>query len=333
MIKDDIHECAGLPPLRTNKNNDRKEIENEPKVKNLINTHLLLSKNMKILLDDLITLSDKIEEIVFSDDPTAKFLVDSVMLKYPTSGENVKHLRNYLFHMPLVHPDIRRKTQKFAAEELKIRTEVNDVLLNELATTTNQTVDTINKFEKNHGIDLDITRNVTIFICAKCKSINSIDRFKRGKCRCGKLINSSSSAQQKSFTILNSAVRKFIAQDMWLEEGFAYLLRKKGYQVKTGISILGRSGVFHEIDNLAEKDHKMRLFCECKSSVLKLKDIFNFIGKMNEIGCHCGIMVTVADEVELDILKVARGNNITIVSSIYKKSPEQIVSEIPNCPI
>ena len=48
------------------------------------------------------------------------------------------------------------------------------------------------------------------------------------------------------------------------EEAVAEFFKSKGYQVSRNLGQVGKSGVIHEIDVLASKEHKF-IACECKS--------------------------------------------------------------------
>ena len=60
MVDYEIYNINGLPPLKIRRMQDRDALEKNPHVKSLIDTRLLLNKELNILLNNLINISDRI---------------------------------------------------------------------------------------------------------------------------------------------------------------------------------------------------------------------------------------------------------------------------------
>jgi len=121
----------------------------------------------------------------------------------------------------------------------------------------------------------------------------------------------------------------FILDNIWLEHGIDYLLRRKTFETLCGYYILGHSGIEHEVDNIGEiKSESLRIFCECKNQDVAVRDIFIFSGKMNDIGCTRGYVFTTSFETPKEVKHLARSKNISIIESVLEKDNDDIIKEI-----
>jgi len=121
----------------------------------------------------------------------------------------------------------------------------------------------------------------------------------------------------------------FLESNYWFEHGVDYILRKKNLHTLVGYDVLGNSGVWHEIDNIAYyKNENYRFFCECKNSEVSEKDIFIFSGKMIDIGGISGYIFTTSKNVSKEIKRLARSKNIEIIEDVLKKDLEILVNDI-----
>jgi hypothetical protein len=88
--------------------------------------------------------------------------------------------------------------------------------------------------------------------------------------------------------------------------------------------VQGRSAVSHELDVIAEKPRTRGLIAfECKSTSVGRNDIFTFAGKLRDIGIPEGIMVTTEEEVNRDVLSLAKCNSIRIIPSALDKPQKE----------
>ena len=121
----------------------------------------------------------------------------------------------------------------------------------------------------------------------------------------------------------------FLKNNMWLEHGIDYLLRRKNFRTMCGIYVLGHSGVQHEIDNIADfASENLRILCECKNQDITVNEVFIFSGKMSDIGCTRGYIFTTSFNINKEIVQLARSKNITIVESVLEKKENKIIEEI-----
>jgi hypothetical protein len=80
-----------------------------------------------------------------------------------------------------------------------------------------------------------------------------------------------------------SEVSKYL-EGYWFEDYVAKFLENSGWTVRTGILVMGTSGVSHEVDILASKANFI-LVGECKTErVVAREGIFNFVTKASDIG-------------------------------------------------
>ena len=323
MVNYELYNINGLTPLKIQRIRDRNELEKNANVKSLIESKLLLNKDLNILLNNLINISDRVLSFIKYLNKKPQELFEKV------KGGKIsdKDLSYFQFMFSNLY-----KGSLFTRKKLKIDDVINfnNLKIDEITKLSNKIQDEINKFEKKYEKKLEIVEHITLYVCSDCKNILSLDKFKRGKCTtCKKNIGSSAKTEQISVAILSRSVKKFFNNNWWLEEGVSYLLKRQNLEVKTGLYILGCSGVYHEIDVLGnKKEGHMRLLCECKNTVINSSDIFTLAGKMQEIGCRNSMLVTIATEIHSDMVKIAKSFNIKIIDSILEKEDKKIIEEM-----
>jgi len=292
LVDYELYDINGLPPLKIQRIKNRNEIEKNIHVKSLIESKLLLNKDLNILLNNLINISDSI--LSFTKHLNKK--PQDIFEKF--RGNTSEEERSYIqFIFSNFYRDYIIGRKKIKNEDI---IELYKLKLDEITRMSNTIQDELNKFEKKIGKQLDIVEHITIYICAKCKNILSLNKFNRGNCViCKNSISSSSKTEQISVTVLSRSVKKFFQNNWWLEEGISYLLKRQNLEVKTGLYILGFSGV-----------------------------IFILAGKMSELGCKNSILVTIATEVHPDLTKIAKSFNIKIIESVLEKEDIKIIEEM-----
>lgn len=286
-----------LPPLVIQKIDLRRDMEKNSNISNFINSNLLLDKDFHKLFSDLFKKSREAEEIITSFADDTHFSYRS--LRYADfKALNSKDrflIKNYLFHSKRYSKEIPEKARaKIEMLEMDIRKENFKQAITSIKRKSNNIQSTLSKFEKIRKINLDILTSLTLFICNNCKYIISKDRFKQSKCICGRNINTISNTIKVPVAFFDQMLKDFIERNFWFEYGIDYLLRKKNFQTLCGYYVLGHSGNWHEIDNIAEsKSSNFRFFCECKTGQIKTSDVFIFAGKMADVGCSRGYLFSI----------------------------------------
>lgn len=207
------------------------------------------------------------------------------------------------------------------------------ILLNEMFTASAAIQREINKFETKMNLDLEILTNTIVYSCSNCGYPLFFGRFRQTICKCGEKIDAIKKTDHNVIHHFNNELINFIGKNLWLEYGVDYLLKRKDFETWVGFNILGHSGVWHEIDNIAEYKNvksKFRVFCECKSGNLGSNDILVFSGKMADIGCSRGIIFTTLTErrISPEIFRLANSNNIDIITNLFEKDIEELLEEI-----
>lgn len=320
-----------LPALKIKKVEDRRKIESDPAVKNLIASKLLLNKDLNQLLVKLLGLTKNINKLLETKDDY--------------------HRLSFEFHhiFPRLHFTSLRFLEFRAARELKKGTRVqrqeleeelkkklkdehkkiNQKLKNEINKLSNQLQSELDSFERKHKTKLNISESLNLYICKECKKIFCQERFHADTCECGKTNSSPSNCVTIIVHRFGKNIIKFIEDNWWLEHGIDHLLRKKNFNTQCGFYILGHSGIEHEIDNLAEmKSDNLRIFCECKTTDINVNDVFVFAGKMADIGCTRGYIFTTSFETSKKVKHLARSKNITIIDEVLEKDETQIIKGI-----
>jgi hypothetical protein len=149
-------------------------------------------------------------------------------------------------------------------------------------------------------------------------------KFQRGKCHCDSEINSPSKVEKVSLCQIRPAVVSFYTENLWLEEGASYQFKRLNFEVMTGCNILGSSGIWHEIDVLAEDPGRnIRVGCECKNRGVGLSDIYVFNCKLRDIGITRGIIVTTSKEIHRNIWLATESNMIRVCTSALDKPEDE----------
>lgn len=220
-------------------------------------------------------------------------------------------------------------------KSLSMAENIYDVILDEMINVSIKIQKEIDRFENNRKNDLkedlNILSNTLIYSCKKCGYPVSIGRFRSYKCACGEEISTKNQTNEKVIHHFNSELTNFCNSNTWLEHGADYLLRRKDLDTWIGLHILGHSGVWHEIDNVAEyKKDNLRFFCECKSGNMGPNDVLVFSGKMADIGCTRGYIFTTLKEkgISKEIFRLARSKNIDIITDVLNKDTEILLKEI-----
>lgn len=178
--------------------------------------------------------------------------------------------------------DFREKEQVIEENMDQIPKNQYEIILQELSDTSSYIQKSIDIFEEKNNLNLDILSNTVIHSCKKCNYPFSFDRFHRYDCNCGEIIRKTSQTFSVPIYHFNKNLIKFVKKNLWLEYGVEYLLKRKGFDTWVGHHILGHSGVWHEIDNMAEYKNGnliLRIFGECKSGKFGSNDILYFLEK------------------------------------------------------
>lgn len=179
----------------------------------------------------------------------------------------------------------------------------------------------VDNYEKSHHenlkTDLEILELQRFYLCKLCQSISSAKRFRKLKCKCGKMLEKTDDTKEITITQLNDRLAEFIEKNMWLEYGVEQLFDDMGYQTECGYYVLGRSGVKHELDVLAERDND-KVICECKTSVPVTNDVAILYGKMTDIGVFRGFIFTTALNISDDVVRYANSLGIKVITAILE---------------
>ena len=327
----DLHDRKGLklPALKIQKQKERKDIENNEKVISYIESKMLLEVEFKVLSDALLDRSKLIHEAILSlKDEESAFLKSVIPL-------NSKYWKKWYFNRFIYVPEkLRKKFKK--SERVSIEQGMREYkeayynyVMKLIGRKSNDIEKKLTQFEEKHNKELNIVTPVVMYICKKCKNILFIDRFRKIKCECGKMIKTPTDTKTKHIIFFDKPLRNFLVNNYWLEYGVDYLLRKNNFETLCGYYVLGHSGKMHEIDNIAESTQdNYRIFCECKTRNIKASDVFVFGGKMMDIGCSRGYIFTTDKQVQKEIKHLARSRNITIIENVLNDAESSITSQI-----
>lgn len=321
-----VHNKRGehLPALKLKIKGEREIIESDSKVKNLIRSKLLLDKGFNTLYMKIFDDSKELLRIINLSKEQAfleyiKGLLDS-------SGN--KNIMKFAQEFKLLMGSRGEKGSE-TEEVIKLKRKVYKRFQRKAATLSTKIQNREVKFEDERRVDLLILSSTIAFVCKRCSKIVSLEKFKPGRCSCGESVTQPSDVEQLPVQHFNDNLIKFLEHNFWFEHGVDYILRKKSFNTLVGYNVLGHSGVWHEVDNIADLEkNSVRIFCECKHAEVTVRDIFIFSGKMIDIGCTRGYIFTTSKEVSKDISRLARSRNIDIVTDVLAKDSEALLEEI-----
>jgi len=313
-----------LPPIMIKKRQYRENIENDKKVKNIINTNLLLNKEFNKLYFNIFLKSKEIISLF----AIKNYDIDKILqLDFPRKILSEKMYKTYL--RKFRHPS---RWYNIQAQEDLISEMVRNTckkIKRKFKESNKRIEESINEYEIAKSINLDILSLSVVYLCKRCNKIISIDRFDKQKCICGEEINKISQTTQVPVHHFNNNTINFIENNYWLEFAVDYILKRKSLITLIGQEVLGNSGVFHEIDNIAYCPHKnFRFFCECKNAYVKENDVFIFSGKMLDIGGTRGYIFTTSKNTSENIKRLARSKNIDIIENVLNKDINDLIQEI-----
>lgn len=287
-----------LPPIKISEREERLIIEQDEKVKSLLKDKILLDKEFNSLIYSILSNTERIKK-------TSEMMLPS---------EWVRFFKDFFKETP-------EKNLSFIKEQ-------NNKRKNLIIQLDREIINILDSFEKNKTKPLNILENHSFILCKQCESLICKDRFKECSCPvCGCSINTNEKYEELPVHIFSERMFKFIESNIWLERGISNLLYEQGFLTKTGIYILGHSGVKHEIDNFAEsKKRGFRIIDECKARDIKVSDIFVLSGKMQDTGVSTGYLFTTSSDVNKELIKLARFKNITIIDSILERENEEIIN-------
>jgi hypothetical protein len=306
-------------------------MEDDPTVTSLIRSNLLLNSEFNGLYLDILKKSKELLHLV-------KLPEDRIMLDYPFRLGYLRHakrwaprelnlIRSMLFHKRESIPRARSKEVNEAI--FKLRKEMYTSVRKHATNLSGKIQSSMSSFEDKTSIELSILSSTTMHVCKKCSKIISLDKFKKFNCNCEVKITKISQVSQIPIHHFNDRLINFLDQNYWLEHGVDYLLRRKNLQTLVGYHVLGHSGVWHEIDNIADsKNQNYRIFCECKNAEIKVNDIFVFSGKMIDVGCTRGYVFTTSDKVSDEIIRLGRSKNIDIITGTLTRDTTALLKNI-----
>lgn len=323
---------VSLPSLKINKARERQTMEDDLTVNNLIRSNLLLDSEFNKLYLDILGKSKELLRIInlpenrlFRDYYFSRRFIRPFKKSW---RHEYRLIRDFLI---LGKPqDIpKNKKKEFDKVILEVRKGIYSMIRRKVTHLSNKIQNSVSTFEKSRKVELPILTSTTLHVCKNCAKIISLDKFKLGNCVCEKNITKISQVKQVPVHHFNERLINFLEQNYWFEHGVDYLLRRKNLQTLVGYHVLGHSGVWHEIDNIADsKAENYRFFCECKNTDVTVNDVFVFSGKMIDVGCTRGYVFTTSEKVSDEIVRLARSKNIDIVKGALTGETKTLLKDI-----
>jgi hypothetical protein len=247
---------------------------------------------------------------------------DSIYEIKPDSSQS-SSFRDWLAHFNKTWGETIKKSPETEAAFRKAIKDFNDQSLKVMKSISDKLQGKVAAFESKHGVDLSLLDNHIIYVCPDCKAILGYDKFKKWKCACGIEITAASETEQIAIKSVPASVKEIVVNNIWFEEGIAHQLRTQNFAAYTGYSVMGGSGVAHEIDVLAEKPKEcVRVFVECKARKLGIVDVFNLAGKMRDTGVAKGLICSTETNMNIEAVRIGKANGIELFYDVLDKPKE-----------
>jgi hypothetical protein len=199
----------------------------------------------------------------------------------------------------------------------------------------------IEKSLRTKNQELELFESVAVPFCPHCKKSLFLGEKSRyglikesvncGSCR-KKVTNKN--AKYLYMNKLRPNLLEVWNRGIWLEEYFASILRKIGWQeMWTHVLVLGASGVLHEIDTLGIKGSRVCLV-ECKTGKVSRTDVFNFWTKVFDIRSHISIYACLEEIPDPETRHFLQNNpSVILFEKIKEIHVDQLVQEVKNSPM
>lgn len=188
---------------------------------------------------------------------------------------------------------------------------------------------------------LELLRSVAVPFCPHCKKSLFLGHKSRYglikgsvKCRSCRKKVTNKNATYLYMNRLHPSLLEVWNRGIWLEEYFASILRKLGWQETwTHVLVLGASGVRHEIDTLGIKGNRVCLV-ECKTGKVGRTAVFNFWTKVFDIRSHISIYACLEKMPDPETRHFLQNNpSVILLEKIKEKHVDQLVQELKDSPI
>lgn len=127
---------------------------------------------------------------------------------------------------------------------------------------------------------------------------------------------------------LKDPILKLWEGNLWLEDYVSRLLRSVQWNTWSHVSVLGSSGVRHEVDVLGVKGSYV-LVCECKTGHVTRQDVFNFWAKVYDIRSHVSMLALIEQLPEPETKEfVVKNPSVVLLENLGEKKKRQIAEEL-----
>ena len=351
----ELHHPSGLPPIWWLRKQSRINLDGTEAANGVLRLKgLLLTSELRKFLHEIVDLNKGIRlETPLLSSPKGPYssLIERLNLLLLSPEEHSRAIKKQLSEPDIVTDDaiyefkqypyladnfkdwlVRfdktwgKAIKKYPETEASLREsikEMNGQSLKVIKSISDKLQEKVEAFESEHEVDFSLLDNHIIYVCPDCKATLGYDKFKKWKCTCGTEITAASETEQVAIKSVPLSVTDMVVNNIWFEEGVAYQLRTQNFDVYTGYSVMGGSGVLHEIDVLAERPKQcVRVFVECKARRLGIGDVFNLAGKMRDTGVAKGLICSTEADINVEAVRIGKANGIELFYDVLDKPKE-----------
>lgn len=209
-------------------------MENDPKIKSLIDSKLLIDSELNELCDEIAEKSEIILNNIKSDKTdvpvyikTCSDFINQESRADLASNNNWEEISKYYLDS-YSFKQFFEKIESRSSEDLKIEFSnilngINKRKKEKLIEISNQIQKKVGEFNQNRNQKLSILSNKIVYFCKECEGILPVNEFKPSiECDCGLEITKPEELDQIPIHYFNEKLKNFIKSNLWLEYGVDY---------------------------------------------------------------------------------------------------------------
>lgn len=209
---------------------------------------------------------------------------------------------------------------------------IKEYLSNQLKEQKTQIInkgETIQRLEKENNLYLAQENN--LYFCKSCNAYlgDSLESLPENCLSCNAITNWSDAQNIVKARFLDNKVSQYL-NGLWFEDYIAKLLNKLGWKTWCHGSIMGSSGIPHQVDILAINTTDGRvLIGECKTAKIQKEHVFDLSAQFNDIkSCYAFLFSydTVFNDRLVEYMKRTAG--LCLVDNLKANADDQIIEKI-----
>jgi len=189
----------------------------------------------------------------------------------------------------------------------------------------------IGKLEKE--IELYLAQDNNLYFCKSCNAYlgDSFESLPSSCLSCGNETDWSDAQNITNVRFIDSKILAYL-DGLWFEDYIAKLLNKIDWKTWCHGSIMGSSGIDHQVDILAINSSDGRvIICECKTAKIEKKHAFDLSAQFYDIKSSYGFLFSLEAVSNVRLTQYMKGTaGLCLCDDLKANTDEQIMVKIKN---